>query len=475
MNNKSIKELYEGLNSGEFTSVDLVKHCLKAIAEKDQSGRCLNSIAEVEPNALFIAEALDKERKAKGPRSLLHGIPFSVKDNINTKETMHTTAGSLALADLIAPKDAFVIEKLKAAGAIILAKANLSEFAYFMSRNNMPSGYSSRGGQVVHPYCPGFDPSGSSSGSAVSVAARIVPVSVGTETNGSLTSPSKSNAIACIKPTVGLISREGIIPISHHQDTAGPMGKSIEDCAIMLEVMAGKDENDVSTYTCPNNIKYSEACIDDLTNMKIGILHYAQYPYNERQLSLIHKLKEIIQNKNGQYKEITLDNVHYDGKNTLQHEFKNGINRYLASVRNHCEVKSLEDIIAFNNAHADTCLRYGQTLLEESDALSGLLIEKEYIEARVNVTQDCRNVIDSLLKANDVDCIVSLYNMGIAPTAGYPAISIPADEIDESAIDPQSFVFWGNAYSEYTLIQAAYAIESGLNLNCCPSWVHIQK
>lgn len=470
-NNKSIIELANGLNNNEFTSVDLVEHCLERIAMHDQSNQKLNSIVEIEPDAIYIARQLDKERMEKGPRSLLHGIPIAVKDNISTKDTMHTTAGSLALNDLITPFDSYIIEKLKEAGAIIMAKANLSEFAYFMSRENMPSGYSSRGGQVVHPYVPGFDPSGSSSGSAVAVAGRIFPVTIGTETNGSLTSPSKSNAIVTIKPTIGLVSRHGIIPISHHQDMAGPMAKSVEDCAILLEILAGKDEKDKSTMICPKDLNYQKDFIDSLDGLNIGILEHKDMPFNEKEKQLIQNLKQYILELNGTYKEISLDSSRYDSGHTLQHEFKNGLNRYLASVRGYTNMTSLTDIIEFNKKHKETCLKYGQSLLLESDNFSGNLNEPNYIQERMNVSKYCKNTIDSLLVENELDCIITMRNSGQAPTAGYPILAIPADTIDESNIQPVSFFFVGSAFSEHTLIHVAHAIEKKLNLNCCPSWI----
>ncbi|WP_051032503.1 amidase family protein [Holdemania massiliensis] len=244
----SIQELADGMRLGRWTSRSLIEEALRRVAQRDQSGPCLNSIAEINPEALWIADGLDRELKEKGPRSLLHGLPVVVKDNICTAGMMHTTAGSAALADFYAPQDAEVVQRLKAAGAVILGKACLSEFAYWVARSRkMPSGFSSRSGQVVNPYDPELDPSGSSSGSAVAVAAELVPFSIGTETNGSLVSPARNNAVATIKPTVGLISRSGIIPISVMQDTAGPMGKSIADCAVVLDALWGRDPQDPAT------------------------------------------------------------------------------------------------------------------------------------------------------------------------------------------------------------------------------------
>ena len=242
----TIEELSRGIEEGKWTCRDLVRKCLAAIAANDSAGRKLNSVAEISADVFFEADRIDAEIKEKGRRSPLHGVPVLLKDNIDIRN-MHTTAGSLALSDLIAEEDAMVTKRLREAGALILGKSNLSEFAYFMSRQDMPSGYSSRGGQVVHAYVPGVDPSGSSSGSAVAVSARFVPYAIGTETDGSLMSPSIANAIVSIKPTVGLVSRSGILPISSIQDTAGPMGTSVTDCALVLQAIAGPDEKDAAT------------------------------------------------------------------------------------------------------------------------------------------------------------------------------------------------------------------------------------
>ena len=258
-----LKEISSCLREGRFTSTDLVLASLKAISENDRDGKGLNCVAELSPDALFEAEYADSEIAAGRWKGPLHGVPVLLKDNIDVKG-MHTTAGSLALADLIAEKDAFIVTKLREAGAVILGKANLSEFAYWMSRNGMPSGFSSRAGQVVHAYVPGTDPSGSSSGSAVAVSARYCAFTIGTETDGSLMSPSAANAIVSIKPTVGLVSRSGILPLSPVQDTAGPMCTSVADAAAVLTAIAGTDPDDKATLTC-RPADYSSFLTGDLS------------------------------------------------------------------------------------------------------------------------------------------------------------------------------------------------------------------
>lgn len=427
-NHKSIKELADGLNNGKWSSVDIVKNCLLQIERNDVSGRKLNSIVELNPYILEEAKELDEERKKKGPRSLIHGIPVVIKDNICTKN-MHTTAGSLALKDLKTAFDAESITSLKKAGALILGKSNLSEFAYFMSTQQMPSGYSSRGGQVVHPYCEGFDPSGSSSGSAVAVAARFVPVSIGTETNGSLSSPARNNGVVTIKPTLHLVSNQGVIPISIWQDCVGPMGKSVEDCAIVLSAMTQED--------------YLEDIGKAIKGMRIGLLHYENIPYNPRQEDILNTLSLWIEELQGESVQVEMKDEKINSFVCMQYEFKEGINTFLKEVNGFTAMKTLQDIITYNKNHADKCLVYGQDLLEKSEAITKRLTQKEYEKMRKEVTQKAQNSIDNLLKNNHLDCIITLYNTGHAPIAGYPLISIPAQEIEENNIDPISIVCWG--------------------------------
>ncbi len=243
----SINYLQDAMSKGEVTSRELVLLYLERIAKYDKSGPKLNSVLEINPDALFIADAMDHERETTGVRGPLHGIPVLLKDNINTHDKMHTSAGSVALADLYAPYDAFLVMKLRDAGAVILGKANMTEFANYMA-DGMPNGYSSRGGQVLNPYNAEKDPSGSSTGSAVAVSANLCTVAVGTETCGSIIGPAYMSGIVGIKPTVGLISRYGIIPISNSQDTAGPLARTVEDAAILLGELAGMDQNDPATW-----------------------------------------------------------------------------------------------------------------------------------------------------------------------------------------------------------------------------------
>ncbi len=462
----NIRELSTEIASGRISCVELTKRCLSAIAENDQDGRRLNAVGEVDGNALFRAEAIDREIRETGPKSPLHGIPVLLKDNIDAKG-LHTTAGSFALADLIAVEDAAVTEKLRQAGALILGKANLSEFAYFMSRDGMPSGYSSLHGQVVHPYAPGVDPLGSSTGSAVAVAARFVPFAIGTETDGSLMSPAAANAVTAIKPTVGLVSRRGILPISHCQDTAGPMTTCVEDAALVLSAIAGPDEADPATLRGEAK-DYGAALKTDLHGMRIGI--YANGTDKKADQALA-KAKKILRAAGAAVIDITPEKLFVKDGPALIYEFKNGLNRYLAEHPSAC--RTMKDIIGFNRAHPERCLRYGQSLHLQSEATGGFLTESDYIRHRLAITGEAAALLDGMMDCDDLDCLLSAgpWPRGnLAPVSGYPCMSIPAAEPDESDYKPVSFYLTGRAFGEEALIHTAYALEQGLKLTCCPSW-----
>ena len=350
---------------------------------------------------------------------------------------------------------------------MITGKANLSEFAHWMD-NEQPSGFSSRGGQVVSPYKQGFDPSGSSSGSAVAVAARIVPFAIGTETDGSLTSPGRANAVTVIKPTVGRVSRTGIIPISHVQDTAGPMACSVEDCAAVLEILQGRDEADPATWTCPEET-FADACVEDIRGWRIGLVKTLKYT-NDTFDRTYDKAKAVLKACGAEIVEVVLDDRDSSEGELLYHEFKNGMERYLSSVRGRTKMEHLSDIIEYNNEHADTCLKYGQQLLTESDQTSGTLCEKEYIERRAYVEKKTHELIDGTIKNNNLKCLLMTGVSHIAPVSGNPVVSIPAALINEEDPDPESFQLTGLPYDEKTLIRAAYTLQKKMNLKCIPSW-----
>ena len=470
----TIREMAGALEKGTIDSHTLVLAYLKRIAEFDKSGPKLNAVLEINPDALHIAEALDRERQLTGPRSLLHGIPIVIKDNINTHDKMHTSAGSIALAENYAPYDSFMAEKLRAAGAIIFCKTNLTEFANFMTEN-MPNGYSSRGGQVLNPYGPGkFDTGGSSAGSGVAVAANLCAAAVGTETSGSIISPACSNSIVGIKPTLGMISRTGIVPISHSQDTAGPMTRSVEDAAILLGALAGIDPADPVTCRSKNKThsdytKFLDK--DGLKGARIGVPKYIYKDLEGEELELmcqcIAEIKqlgaEVVEDKDiDSYEKIN----DYD---VLEYEFKSDMNAYLSTLGGATKMKSLKDIIEYNNNNAEKALKYGQTLLERCESISGTLTEPEYIIAKL---QDLRlsttDGMDAFLVDNKIDAILfhSTAGVSMAAKAGYPSIAVPGGYHKDGT--PFGITFTAEAFSEPKLIKLAYAYEQATKKRISP-------
>lgn len=458
----SIEQLYNALNEGMKTSVDLVKESLETIDTHDPH---LNAVAEINGDAVQIAHSLDDERAHSGPRSKLHGIPVLLKDNINTTDGMLTTAGSLALIDNHAPYEATLVKKLRKAGAIILGKTNLSEFAYFMHQKDMPSGYSSRAGQVVNPYGKDLDPLGSSTGSAVAVAAGYVPLTVGTETSGSLMAPAYHTSTVSIKPTVGLISRYGILPISHVQDTAGPMGLSVADCAIMLETMKGLDVDDEATMRVPgwsNNL--ADAIHQTIHGLKVGML--IDRELSDEDQMLINELTSHLNHEGVTVKEIAFEPFEHTVYPALLHEFKAGINAYLKSVQP-ISMTTLSDIIKFNKEHAATCLKYGQSILEAADALSGDLRSQDYLDQRALANQEAETFA-TLYGTHEVDAIIALSWNSYGPALGHPSIVVPAKDLTRD-LNPKSFVFMGQKWSEATLIALAHFYEMKTQKRVAPT------
>lgn len=471
--NTTIIELSEALDSGSITSRELVLHYLKRISEYDKSGPGINSVLEINPDALYCAEAMDKERNKLRNRGLLYGIPILLKDNINTGDKMHTSAGSLSLAGSYAAEDAFIVKKLRAAGAIILGKTNMTEFANFMTEN-MPNGYSSRGGQVLNPYGPGkFDVSGSSSGSAAAVAAGFCAAAMGTETSGSILSPASINSIVGIKPTVGLVSRSGIIPIAHSQDTAGPMARTVADAALLLQVISGYDVDDAATHQIKNNRSSYMQGLDKngLQDVRIGVPRdYYYEEYGEEHLRLMENAISIIKALGA----VIVDPADiktarsFSDYNVLVYEFKPALNYYLSKL-NQGSMKTLKDIIEFNNKNADTALKYGQTLLEKSESTSGTLTDPVYLNDRINDLHLSRTMgIDHTLDEYNLDALLFPGAAGadIAARAGYPSITVPAGYTSEG--EPFGVTFTAKAFSESKLIKHAYAFEQAAKLRRAP-------
>ncbi|MFF0826717.1 amidase family protein [Brevibacillus sp. NPDC003359] len=472
----SILDWQAAMTAGTTTSRELTLAFLQRIATYNKQGIRINAICELNPDALAIAESLDRERAVSGSRGPLHGIPVLIKDNIATSDKMHTTAGALALSDAFASADALVVTKLREAGAVLLGKTNLTEWANFVS-NDMPDGYSSRGGQVLNPYSPGvLDVGGSSSGSAAAIAAGFAVVAVGTETSGSILHPAEHNSLVGIKPTVGLISRSGIIPISHSQDTAGPMARTVADAAILLGSLTGVDVNDPVTgksegLTHTDYLPFLHA--DGLQGACIGVVRsrfLAECDDEEIALyeAAIEKLKEagatVIDAVT-----IPTENAEWD-RHVLVHEFKVGVNAYLKTLPASYPIRSLQDVIAFNRAHEEQALLYGQELLEESEQTSGTLTEPEYLANRLfDLEMSQKLGLDAVMKEHELDALLYPGSTGYAipAKAGYPSITVPAGYT--SAGKPFGIMLTGLAFQEPTLLRLAYAYEQATRLRVAPN------
>lgn len=488
----SIGQLQEAMQSGKATSVSIVKQYLDRIAAMDKSGPAVNAIIELNPDASAIAQALDEERKSKEPRGPLHGVPVLIKDNIDTHDRMMTTAGSLALLGSIAPRDSFVAQRLREAGAVILGKANLSEWANFRA-NSSSSGWSGRGGQTKNPYALDRNPSGSSSGSAAAVSSSFCAVAVGTETNGSIISPSTVCGIVGIKPTVGLISRAGIIPISRTQDTAGPMARSVRDAAILLGALAGVDPRDSVTEESrgKSHADYTQFLdADGLRGARLGIARRT-IRGNAKARAVIEAAIETLKKMGA----VLIDPADIPAQNRLgssegdllQYEFKAGLNEYLAGLGPNAPVHSLAEIIEFNTKNADRELPFfGQeTFLRSQER--GPLTDKAYLDALANCRRFSRaEGIDALMDEQKLDAIVApsggpagvtdlLYgnrdvggSSSPAAIAGYPSITVPAGNMRGL---PLGISFFGRAYSEPVLLKIAYAFEQASKARITPKFL----
>ncbi|MDQ0351946.1 amidase [Alkalibacillus filiformis] len=466
INESSIDQIQEMLSKSELTSRELVLMYFDRIAKHDQSGENINAMAELNPDALHIAASLDEERLSKGIRGPLHGIPVVVKDNIDTGDKMHTTAGSLALQDHVAKNDAFLVKQLRQAGAIILGKANLTEWANFMTVG-MPNGYSSRGGQVLNPYGPGqLDTGGSSAGSAAAVAANFVTGAIGTETSGSVLSPSSQHALVGIKPTVGTVSRSGIIPISHTQDTAGPIAKSVTDAVYIFQSIIGRDVNDEATGSAKqlSQIDLTRSLnINGLKGKRIGIArdHYFESISEEKQQIMDKAINQLRASGVEVVDHVEIPTTKHNwGLGVMIHEFKNGLNHYLKTVSNDLPVQSFDDIVQYNLKHKDEMLKYGQKWFDEASKTSGLLTEPDYLNELLEdqyLTKE--EGIDFTLDQYKLDAIVTPNNVGAAipAKAGYPSITVPAGFTNEG--EPVGITFTGTAFSEPQLIEIAYSYE----------------
>ena len=478
LDEETIGSLREKLASGKYTSEQLVQLYLKRIEAIDATGPQLHSVIEVNPDAVAIAVAMDKELKAGKNRGPLHGIPVLIKDNIDTADKMQTTAGSLAMAGNIASKDAFVVKKLREARAIIIGKTNLSEWANFRSTQSC-SGWSSRGGQTKNPYILDHNPCGSSAGSGAAVSANLCVVAVGTETDGSIVCPASVNGIVGIKPTVGLVSRSGIIPISKTQDTAGPMARTVTDAAILLGAITAIDEDDSVTLESKGKARKDYTTfldINALNGKRIGIEKKPQ-GNNKYINALLADAINLLKKQGAVIVEIDyLDKINALGQaefEILQYEFKDGLNNYLATAN--AKVKNLKGVIDFNTANEDKAMPYfKQETLESSNAKKGL-DDKKYIDA-LNVSfEGSKGILDAVFKENKLDAICGItmgpacsidviygdrwggYSLtSPAAASGYPHITVPNGMVYDL---PVGLSFFGTPYTEGQLIGLGYAYE----------------
>jgi amidase len=490
----TISELQERMESGELTARRLAELYTERISEIDKNGPYLNSVIELNPDALGIADTLDAERKAGRTRGPLHGIPILIKDNIDTADRMQTTSGSLALEGHIAAKDAFIVRQLRKAGALILGKTNLSEWANFRGKRSV-SGWSSRGGLTRNPYALDRTACGSSSGSGAAVAANLCAAAIGTETDGSIICPSQTNGIVGIKPTLGLLSRSGIIPIAHSQDTAGPMARTVADAAILLGAMTGADTRDPATRGSRKRggssfIKFLDR--DGLRGARIGVARNMAGT-NPRVIKIFEYCIEVMKHLGAVIIDpADVPNFDKFGKTeseVLHYEFKADLNKYLKSVDGSILVHSLEDVIKFNEENSHKVMPYfGQEYMIAAQEKKSLR-EKKYREALAkNLRLTRKEGIDAAMRKHKLDAIVvpsggpawlidlvdgdsdnwDMQSTSSAAVAGYPHITVPAGYIFGL---PIGISFFAQAWQESMLIKFAYAFEQATQFRRQPRFL----
>jgi amidase len=515
--NATIGELHQALSAGDANAAGLVQAFLARIAAYDRAGPGLNAVREVNPDAPAIAAQSDAREPAK--RRPLEGIPILIKDNIATADKQHTTAGSLALAEARANEDATVVKLLRDAGAVILGKANLTEFANIIAID-MPAGYSSLGGQVKNPYAPELDdkgvpvvpPGGSSSGSAVAVAAGLAAAAIGTETSGSLLSPASQNGVVTVKPTVGLISRAGIVPIAHSQDTAGPLTRTVRDAAILLNVLAAADPLDTTTAELQRPTDYESFLDrDGLKGARIGVPNDPSDPANDfyygplpqRAAAVMRETIAVLERQGatvvraniptegwigGPGTEMAILNRNPESPTKNQparrpivfvYELKHDLNLYLRDWASGTAMQNLADIIAFNSDRTDRALRFGQDIFLAAEATRGDLSELEYVSARQMDLRASRILgLDAYMDEHRLDAVLfpAMSGAAIAAKAGYPSVQVPAGFIagirDKETPDyPYGATFTGRAWSEPILLRLAYAFEQATQVRRLPPGV----
>lgn len=458
----TIARLQRDLSDGKVTSRGLVLGYLERIARIDSVPGGLNSVLEVNPEALSIADRLDRMRAEGKVLSGMHGIPVLLKDNINTADRLHTSAGALALKDHFAAQDAFLVSRLREAGALILGKANMTEYANYMSYH-MPGGYSSRGGQVICPYDPAVNPMGSSSGSAVSASASLCAAAVGTETSGSILYPAAVNGIVGLKPTAGLISRSGIFPISCTLDTAGPMARTVADAAALLEAIAGEDEAD--PQTCRSNPQPYTALLDrvPLRGLRIGISRISTQP--EAAAQRIQALLSLLQEEGAVLVEVrpfeSVDGV----QAIMRHEFRAAVDYYLSRER--ADVATLSDIVLFNQQNAPTALRYGQQrMVDAHNDSSARHIDPPYLQTLIDRERDAQ-ALDALFEEKSLDLILMTDRTNYPAYSGFPALNLPLGRGEDGL--PVCSLWMARRFDEARLLAAAHQVEKLLGPRFAPS------
>ena len=488
----TISELQDGMKSGKFTARSLIEKYLVRIDEIDKRGPAVNAMIELNPDAFAIADALDQERKAKGPRGPLHGIPVLIKDNIDTADRMMTTAGSLALVGSKPPRDSFVAQRLRAAGAVILGKTNLSEWANIRSSHST-SGWSGRGGLTKNPYALDRNACGSSSGTGAGISANLAAVGIGTETDGSIVCPSSSNGLAGIKPTVGLVSRSGIIPISHSQDGAGPMCRTVRDAAILLGVLTGVDTEDAATAVSAGKSQtdYAQYCDPNgLKGARIGVAR-KYFGFNDAVDALMEEALDVIKRQGAMLVDPadieTLGKFDDSELLVFMYELKADLNAYLARLGPSAPLRTLKGIIEFNDHNRQKEMPYfGQDLFVKAEG-KGPLTEKAYLDALAKNHQLARTEgIDAIMDKHHLDALVAptggpawltdLINgdhsaggsSNAAAVAGYPNINVNAGSIFGL---PVGISFFGRAWSEPTLIKLAYSFEQATKARQAPRFL----
>ena len=493
----TVAQLQDAMTSGRYTSRRLVDLYLQRIEAIDRNGPVLRSVIEVNPDARAIADTLDAERKARRLRGPLHGIPVLIKDNIDTADKMSTSAGSLALEGSIAPRDAFIVERLRAAGAVIIGKTNLSEWANFRSTKSA-SGWSARGGQVRNPYVLDRNACGSSSGTGAAIAANLAAVGVGTETDGSIVCPSNANGLVGLKPTIGLVSRSGIVPISHTQDTAGPMTRTVTDTAVLLNAMIGADPRDRVTSRAPAraNVDYTKSLNPGaLKGARIGVARKRYFGYSPPADRLVEAAIQSMKDRGAIIVDpadiptaAQMDECEFE---VLLYEFRAGLNDYLKGLGPRAKVKSLDDLIAFNEREkAREMPFFGQEIFVMAQK-KGPLTSPAYRRALATCGLRSRiQGIDAVIAKHRLDAIVAPtgspawpidpvngdHFLGASSTpaavAGYPSITVPAGFAHGL---PVGISFIGRAWSEARLIELAFAYEQATKHRKPPSFVATLK